>query len=51
MSETFEKTLVKYDRLGSIKPNVKFQVFKGGQHVTCQPYKAVSETTANHAIM
>jgi hypothetical protein len=48
MSETFEKILVKDDRLGCITPKVKFQVFKGGQNVTCQPYKAISETTANH---
>ena len=48
MSETFEKSLVKDDRLGCITPKVKFQVFKGGQNVTCQPYKAISETTANH---
>ncbi len=48
MSETFEKILVKDDRLGRINPKVKFQVFKGGQNITCQPYKAISETTANH---
>jgi hypothetical protein len=48
MSETFEKILVKDDLLGCITPKVKFQVFKGGQNVTCQPYKAISETTANH---
>ena len=48
MSETFEKILVKDDRLGCITPKVKFQVFKGGQNVTCQPYKASSETTAKH---
>ena len=34
MSETFEKILVKDDRLGCITPKVKFQVFKGGQNVT-----------------
>ena len=48
MSDTFEKILVKDDRLGCITPKVKFQVFKGGQNVPCQPYKAISETTANH---
>ena len=31
MSETYEKILVKDDRLGCITPKVKFQVFKGGQ--------------------
>ena len=48
MSDTFEKILVKDDRLGCITPKVKFQVFKGGQNITCQPYKAISQTTANH---
>ena len=47
MSDTFEKILVKGDRLGCITPKVKFQVFKGGQNIACQPYKAMSETTAN----
>ena len=48
MSETFENILVTDDRLGCINPKVKFQVFKGGQNVTCQPYNAISETTTNH---
>ncbi|MFM7986978.1 MAG: phage major capsid domain-containing protein, partial [Candidatus Fonsibacter sp.] len=48
MSETFENTIVKDDRLGCITPQVKSQVFQGGQNITCQPYKAISETTANH---
>ena len=48
MSETFENILVKDDRLGCITPKVKFQVSKGGQNVTCQPQKAMSETTPNH---
>ena len=30
MSETFEKVLVKDDRLGCITSKVKFQVLKGG---------------------
>ncbi len=48
MSETFEKVLVKDDRLGCITSKVKFQVFKGGQNVTCQPFKATSATYASH---
>ena len=48
MAETFEKILVKDDRLGCITPKVKFQVLKGGQNVTCQPFKAISETKASH---
>ena len=46
MSETFETILVKDDRLGC--PKVKFQVLKGGQNITCQPFKAISETKASH---
>ena len=48
MSETFEKVLVKDDRLGCITSKVKFQVFKGGQNITSQPFKAISETTTSH---
>ncbi len=48
MSETFEQVLVKDDRLGCITSKVKFQVFKGGQNITCQPFKAVSATKASH---
>ena len=48
MAETFEKILVKDDRLGCITPKVKFQVLKGGQNITCQPFKAISETKASH---
>jgi len=48
MSETFEKVLVKDDRLGCITPKVKFQVFKGGQNITSQTFKAISETKASH---
>ena len=48
MSETFEKILVKDDRLGCITPKVKYQVFKGGQNITCQKYNAISQSTPNH---
>ena len=48
MSETFEKVLVKDDRLGCITSSVKYQVFKGGHNITCQPFKAVAETNASH---
>lgn len=48
MSETFEKILVKDDRLGCITSKVKFQVLKGGQNITSQPFKAISETKASH---
>ena len=34
MSDTIENILVKDP--------------KGGQNITCQPYKAISHTTANH---
>ena len=48
MSETFEKVLVKDDRLGCITPKVKFQVFKGGQNTSSRPFEAVSQTKASH---
>ena len=48
MSETFEKILVKDDRLGCISPKVKYQVLKGGQNITCQAYNAISQSTTNH---
>ena len=47
MPDTFEKTIVKSDRLGCSTPKVKFQVFKGGQNIACQRYKATSKTRAN----
>ena len=48
MSETFEKILVKDDRTACIASKVKFQVVKGGQNITSQPFKAVSMTTSAH---
>ncbi|MFM7980618.1 MAG: phage major capsid domain-containing protein, partial [Candidatus Fonsibacter sp.] len=41
MSETFEKILV-------ITPKVKYQVLKGGQNITCQTYKMISQSRSNH---
>ena len=40
MSETFEKVLVKGDRLGCITSKAKFQVLKGAQNITCQPFQS-----------
>ena len=48
MSKTFEKILVKDDRIACITSKVKFQVVKGGQNITCQPFKAVSMTPSAH---
>ena len=48
MSETFEKVLIKDDRIGCITPQVEFGVFKGGQNVTAMPFKAISQTTSAH---
>ena len=48
MSETFEKILVKDDRISCITSKVKFQVVKGGQNITSQPFKAVSMTPSAH---
>ena len=49
MSETFEKVLVKDDRIGCLTPQLKYQVFKGGQNITGMPFKAISQTTSAHA--
>ena len=46
MSETFENILVKDDRIACITSKV--QVVKGGQNITCQPFKAVSMTPTAH---
>ena len=46
-SETFEKVLVKDDKIGCITPKVKFQVLKGGPNITGQPL-AISETISSH---
>ena len=43
----FEEILVKDDRLGCITLKVKNPVLKGGQNITCQPFKAISETKAS----
>ena len=48
MSETFEKILTKDDRISCITSKVKFQVVKGGQNITSQPFKAVSATSTAH---
>ena len=48
MSETFEKILTKDDRISCITSKVKFRVVKGGQNITCQPFKAVSATSTTH---
>ena len=48
MSETFEKILTKDDRISCITSKVKFQVVKGGQNITCQPFKAVSAKPTAH---
>ena len=47
-SETSEKVLTNDDRISCITSKVKFQVVKGGQNITCQPYKAISQTTCAH---
>ena len=46
--ETFEKVLVRDDRLQCITDKVKFQVLKGGQNITSQPYRAISQTNTAH---
>ncbi len=49
MSETFEKVLIKDGRLGRTSSKVvKLQILTGGQNITCQPFKATSQTPASH---
>jgi hypothetical protein len=45
---TFEKILVKDDRIACITGTVKYAVERGGQNVTSQPFKAISQTTSSH---
>ena len=47
--ETFEKVLVRDDRLQCITDKVRFQVLKGGLNITSQPYRAISQTNSAHA--
>ena len=48
MSETFNKVLVKDDRIGNISDAVKYAVFKGGQNITSMSYQAISSTSSAH---
>ena len=48
MADTFEKILVKDDKIGCLTNKVKYQVTKGGQNITAQPFKAISETPTAH---
>ena len=48
MSDTFEQILTKDDRIACITSKVKFQVVKGGQNITSQPFKAVSMANSAH---
>ena len=48
MSETFNKVLVKDDRIGNISDAVKYAVFKGGQNITSVSYQAISSTSSAH---
>jgi hypothetical protein len=45
---TFVKILLKDDRIACITPSVKYAVERGGQNVTSQPFKAISQTTSSH---
>ena len=47
-SSTFEKILLKDDRIACLTPQVKYAVEKGGQNVTSQPFKAISQTNSSH---
>jgi len=45
MSADFEKVLVKDPRL-DVSDSIKYAVIKGGQNVTCSPYRAISQTNS-----
>ena len=47
-ADAFEKILVKDDKIACLTSKVKFQVMKGGQNITAQPFKAISQTTSAH---
>ena len=47
-NSTFEKILLKDDRIACLTPQVKYAVEKGGQNVTSQPFKAISQTISSH---
>jgi len=42
MSADFEKVLVKDPRL-DVSDSIKYAVVKGGQNVTCSPFRQISE--------
>jgi len=42
MADTFEKILVKDDKIGCLTNKVKYAVNKGGQNITAMPFKAIS---------
>ena len=48
MADTFEKILVKDDTIGCLTNRVKYQVLKGGQNITSQPFNAISQSTSAH---
>ena len=48
MADTFEKILVKDDKIGCLTNKVKYAVNKGGQNITAMPFKAISATTSAH---
>ena len=48
MSETFQKILVKDDRIAAITDAVKYGVYKGAQNVTSYTYNAISHSTSSH---
>ena len=48
MADTFEKILVKDDKIGCLTNRVKYQVLKGGQNITSQPFNAISQSISAH---
>ena len=47
-TDTFEKILVKDDKIACLTNKVKYQVCKGGQNITSSTFKAISATSSAH---
>ena len=48
MADTFEKVVVKDDRIGLITDKVKYAILKGGQNVTSTSFPAISANASSH---
>ena len=49
MSETFQKIKIADARVAAVTNHVRYGVIEGGQHVTCVPHRAISESSTCQA--